>query len=294
MVYRRNCNRFFLFSAALLALGFGSSAMVPTLQENDRERDIKRKYEEFAGKRPRPGKTPGAPAAKKKPNPVVEPMTVVSSVGVTAWRLLAPETRSLTHRESPTIGGWSAERLSSNSRIQSGDRLRFTIEASGEGYLYVVSREQYADGSYGPATLIFPTTRIRNGDNRVSPGLLIGLPTLEDNPPFFTLERGRGNQVAESVSILITPEPLPDLAIGRNAVTLTAEQFSVWKQYDVGIEKIELTQPELKRYTAAENAAERSLKTRKLTQGDPLPQTIYRLKSVNGRLSVTFPLPMAN
>lgn len=294
MFFRKGFDHVSFVSAALLVVAFGGSAIVSAFQEDDRERDIKRKYEEFAGKRPRPGKTAGAPVAKKKPNPVEVPVTMVSSVGVTAWRLLAPETRSLTHRESPTIGGWTAERLTPNTKVKAGDRLRFTIEASEEGYLYVVSREQYADGSFGPATLIFPTTRIRNGDNRVSPGVLIGLPALEDNPPFFVLEPGRGTQVAESVSILISPEPIPNLAIGRNAVTLSPEQFAAWGQYDKGIERIELKQPGGKAYTAAEHAAERSLKTRKLTQGDPLPQTIYRLNSVNGRLSVTFPLPMAH
>jgi hypothetical protein len=278
-------------ACVLLALAFGSGAVVAARQDGEVERDIKRKYTEFATKRPRPGKTGASVAvARKKPVEAAEP---VSSVGVTAWRLVTPETRSLTHRESPTVGGWLAERLSSATKVRPGDRLRFTIEASGEGYLYVVSREQYTDGSFGPANLIFPTTRIRNGDNRVSPGVLVGLPALEDNPPFFTLEKGRGNQVAETVSILITPEPLPNLPVGRNAVALSEEQFAQWRQYDATIEKIELKQPEVKGYTAAEHAAERALKTRKLTQGDPLPQTIYRLNSVNGRLSVTFPIPMA-
>lgn len=278
-------------ACVLLALAFGSGAIGSARQGGDAERDIKRKYGEFAAKRPRPGKSGASvTVARKKPVEATEP---VSSVGVTAWRLVAPETRSLTHRESPTVAGWVAERLSAQTKVRAGDRLRFTVEASGEGYLYVVSREKYADGSFGPANLIFPTTRIRNGDNRVSPGVLIGLPALEDNPPFFTLEPSRGNQVAETVSILITPEPLPNLPVGRNAVALSDEQFAQWRQFDATIEKIEMNQPEVKGYTAAEHAAERALKTRKLTQGDPLPQTIYRLNAVNGRLSVTFPIPMA-
>ena len=39
-----------------------------------------------------------------------------------------------------------------------------------DGYLYVINREQYADGTFGRARLIFPTLLTYNGNNRVKPG----------------------------------------------------------------------------------------------------------------------------
>jgi hypothetical protein len=42
-----------------------------------------------------------------------------------------------------------------------------------EGYLYVIDREQYEDGTLGEPVQIFPTTRTRGGDNSVKPGSLI-------------------------------------------------------------------------------------------------------------------------
>jgi Domain of unknown function (DUF4384) len=254
----------------LVAFGWGLRAA-----QDDTTRDIKRKYREFAAQRAKPTRPKAATVAARKkspssePSPDAAPVTLANAVGVTA------------------------ERLSSNTRLLPGDRVRFTVEVPREGYLYVVSREQFADGSFGEPTLIFPTTRIRNGSNRVSPGLLVGIPALEDNPPFFTLERSRPDQVAESVSILVTPEPISTLAIGREPVTLTREQFAEWRRLETNVEKIELAQSDTKGYTAVEHAAERGLKTRKLTQGDPLPQTLYRLNSANDRLFVTFPIPIS-
>jgi hypothetical protein len=45
--------------------------------------------------------------------------------------------------------------------------VRLSIEASRRGHLYVIDQEAYADGSLGAPLLIFPTLRIRNGDNAV-------------------------------------------------------------------------------------------------------------------------------
>ncbi len=282
----------------LVAFGWGLRAA-----QDDTTRDIKRKYREFAAQRAKPTRPKAAtvsarkkspsPETSSEPSPDAAPVTLANAVGVTAWRLRPAETRKLSHSENTLIAGWTAERLSSNTRLLPGDRVRFTVEVPREGYLYVVSREQFADGSFGEPSLIFPTTRIRNGSNRVSPGLLVGIPALEDNPPFFTLERSRPDQVAESVSILVTPEPISTLAIGREPVTLTREQFAEWRRLETNVEKIELAQTDTKGYTAVEHAAERGLKTRRLTQGDPLPQTLYRLNSANDRLFVTFPIPIS-
>ena len=51
-----------------------------------------------------------------------------------------------------------------------GQRVRLSIESARTGYLYVINRELYADGSTGEPYLIFPTTRLHRGDNKVTIG----------------------------------------------------------------------------------------------------------------------------
>jgi hypothetical protein len=107
----------------------------------------------------------------------VSPDTVI---GITLWRL-RPSRKSdtgeriITH-DGPESMQWLPERISSNGRLAEGDRIRMSIEAARTGYLYVVDREQYADGSQGEPYLIFPTTRTRGGDNSVKAGRVIGIP----------------------------------------------------------------------------------------------------------------------
>ena len=96
------------------------------------------------------------------------------------------------------------------------------MEAARSGYLYVIDREQYADGTFSEPYLIFPTTRTLNGDNKVNVGKLIEIPAQDDGPPYFTLKRSRPDQVAEVLSVLITPEPLDKVEITDKAQKLAS------------------------------------------------------------------------
>ena len=98
-------------------------------------------------------------------------------VGVTVWRLrrsVPADTgeRLIVHEGTDEVE-WLPERISANTKLVEGDRLRISVEAARTGYLYVIDREQYADGSLGEPYLIFPTTRTLNGDNSVKVGKLI-------------------------------------------------------------------------------------------------------------------------
>jgi hypothetical protein len=94
--------------------------------------------------------------------------------------------------------------------------VRLSIEAARTGHLYVIDREQYADGSQGKPVLIFPTTKIRNGNNKVSAGRVIEIPDRADDPIYFNLERSRPDHVGELLTVIITPQPLAGLSIGPN------------------------------------------------------------------------------
>src|SRR5918999_2173262 len=129
------------------------------------------------------------------PNVPVDNVAPDSVVGVTIWRL-RPANRSdagerlIVHDDSSTRE-WLPERISANTRLVQGDKLRISVEAVRGGYLYVINREQYADGSVGEPYLIFPTTRTAGGDNEVAIGKLIEIPGQDDAPPFFTMRKSR-------------------------------------------------------------------------------------------------------
>ena len=78
--------------------------------------------------------------------------------------------------ESSQSSQWTPERIEVDTPLKVNDRVRLSVESPRDGYLYVIDREQYADGSLGDAYLIFPTRRTRGGDNRVRPGKLIDIP----------------------------------------------------------------------------------------------------------------------
>ncbi len=207
-----------------------------------------------------------------------------AQLGLTIWRLrqaTAADTgaRIIVQKEDETIE-LIPERLPANAPLQIGERIRFSFESPQTGYLYVIDREQFADGSLGQPVLIFPTTRTRNGDNQVMAGKLVEIPAQEDRPNYFTLQQSRlGNtsQTGEALTVIVTAKPLEAITIGPKALTLTSEQVQQWEQqWGARTETFDLSGGAGKTWTKAEQEAGAD-GTRQLTQEDPEPQTIYRV-----------------
>jgi hypothetical protein len=233
---------------------------------------------------------PGATAAVKpryQPVGTRRPAAMARQVGVTIWRLRSasaaePGARILVQEEGNTVE-WAPERVSSSSALKPGDRVRLSIESPEAGYLYVIDRERYATGERGDPYLIFPTSRTREGDNRVVAGRLVDIPGQEDRPNFFALRPSRGDQVEEELTVLLTTEPIGSITIGTKALKLTNDQVAKWeKEWGAGsVERFELTGGAGKVWTRAEQQAA-SGGTRLLTQEDPPPQTVYRVGVKSG------------
>ena len=210
------------------------------------------------------------------------PVTGVSRdsvVGVTVWRLRPPVASDSGERllvqEGSDQETWIPERISANTRLTPGDRVRVSVEAARNGYLYVIDREQYADGSFSEPYLIFPTTRTLNGDNTVSVGKLIEIPGQDDGPPYFTLRRNRPDQVAETLSVLITPEPLENVEITDKAQKLAATQVAAWeKQWSTQVGSVELEGGVGKTWTREEKEAGANRNV-VLRAHAPAPQLLY-------------------
>ena len=200
-------------------------------------------------------------------------------VGVTLWRLRRASSsdsgeRLIVH-EGADAAEWLPERISANTRLNQGDRLRISVEAARTGYLYVIDREQYADGSFGEPYLIFPTTLTLGGNNQVTVGKIIELPGREDRPPYFTVKRSRSNQVAEVLSVLIAPSPLEGIEITEKAQKLSDDQVSRWeKSWGSRVGLLELEDGAGKPWSREEKEAG-SNSTRALKSDAPPPQVIY-------------------
>jgi len=203
-----------------------------------------------------------------------------AQVGLTVWRLRPAKSNDSVRmivQQGEDAVEWTPERISADTPLRQNDRIRLSFEAPQDGYLYIIDREQYADGLMGEPELIFPTTRTRGGDNRVAAGHIVELPGQDDRPNFFTMRPRRADVRSESLTVIVTPQPLEEITIGEKPLALTLEQVAKWEQtWGARVEKFEMADGVGKTWTQAEKEAGANA-TRQLTQDDPGPQTIYRV-----------------
>ncbi len=231
-------------------------------------------------------------AEKGKPAPLREDDAIV---GITIWALRLSnssddESAVLTVAENGGTRAYAPIRVAAGKPLAAGQRVRLSIEAPREGFLYVVNREQYADGTFSKPYLIFPTLRTRGGKNDVKAGRIIEIPDQQDNPPHFTLRRQREGQTGEVLIVLVAPEPLEGIKIGRNAQQLPEQQFASWESmWGTEAERFELAGGVGRPWTRVEKEA--GLGSRLLVQDEPMPQTLYRVSPKPGNpVMLTVPL----
>lgn len=243
---------------------------------------------------------------KVKPNVAVNKPEKVSEVGITMWKL-RPSSSSDNGYKLPVLVNdirqlWTAERVNPDTGFQAGDRVRLAIEASDAGYLYVIDSEIYSDGSFGAPFLIFPASP--DEDNSVKPGLLVDIPDQTEDLPYFVISPRKDNYAGELLTVIISPKPLTNLKTERNGKIKNADEL-IDLEIDAEAEIYSRTDDQDKIYAQSEaqaacGAKTRQLtressttnpcgtKTRQLTREEPLPQTIYRVKTVAGQPSVAF------
>ena len=197
---------------------------------------------------------------------------------------------------------WTAERVNPETGFQAGDRVRLAIEASDAGYLYVIDSEIYSDGSFGAPYLIFPAST--DEDNSVKPGLLVDIPDQTEDLPYFLISPKKDKYEGELLTVIISPKPLTNLKTDKDGKIKNLDEL-INLEIDAEAEIYSRDDNEDKIYVQAEadaacGAKTRQLtressaanpcgtKTRQLTREEPLPQTIYRVKTVAGQPSVAF------
>jgi hypothetical protein len=219
-------------------------------------------------------------------------------IGVTIWRLrraVAGDYRILVQKSGAASGQYALERVTADTLFKEGQLVRISVEAPREydNYLYVVDREVFKDNKgerLGDPSLIFPARSTPPSGNVISAGKSVYVPAQGDPIPHFTLKRSGENHVGEMLTIIISPKPLPAPVGG---VALNPATLAQWERMCGGqTERRESRADAGKQWTKEEQEADEG--TRKLVQSDPLPQTIYRVRTKrDGCAMVTIPLRIA-
>jgi hypothetical protein len=183
-------------------------------------------------------------------------------IGLTIWKLQPDPSRQLER---------IAKRVEAVNKFREGDLLRLSIESPRAGYLYVIDRDWFTDGSGGETNLIFP---VRGEDNQLAAGKLIDIPA-EKETPFKASPKP--NQVGEMLTIIVTKVPLR-LPLSNDPLPITSTQLSDWEQrWSAMTDRYEMEDGVGQTRTIQELQAAEPRGTRQLTRDDPGPQTIYRL-----------------
>ena len=230
-----------------------------------------------------PRKHPAYRRATPKTNAVDEKVAG-EVVGVTIWRLRpagAADNKDsrllLQDQETKDTAEWTPERVEAETVFATGDRVRLSIESPRDGYLYVIDREQYADGTLSEPYLIFPALSIRNGENAVTAGKVIEMPSRSA----FQLKPLRSDYKGEVLTLIVTPQPIAEMKAGPGLTKLESKTVEQWeKQWSAPVERFEMIGGAGKTYTKAEKEA--GVEGRLLTQEDELPQTLYRVVAKPG------------
>lgn len=211
---------------------------------------------------------------------------VWKQIGVTLWKLLetnptpdnTESSRALVMDKSTGLV-YGAERLAADKEFKAGDLVRLSIESPETGYLYVIDREIYEDGSLSLPVQIFPTMQTRGGNNYVERGVLTDIPSQSDRVPYFTLKSADSKWRGELITLIFSRVSLPELAPPAKASQIDARLLTALEdKYLKEVSLYEQENSESKPYTEAEKDAG-AAGARQLTLDDPFPQTVYRVRS---------------
>ena len=230
----------------------------------------------------------------------------VSEIGITMWKLRPSRSSDNGYKLPVLINNlremWTVERIGLDSIFGAGDRVRLAIESSALGYLYVIDSETYADGTFGEPFLIFPVST--GEDNSVKPGLLVDIPDQTEDLPYFLINPRKANYTGELLTVIVSPKPLTNIKIDENGKIKNLDDLIELEERS-DAEIFSRNDTENKIYSQAEaeaacgsKARQRQLErqtekpcgvqTRQLTREEPLPQTIYRVKTQSGQPIVAF------
>ncbi len=286
----------------MIGLLVGTGSVFMAAAQDDESKAIK--AEVFIKDRPA-RRSPNAavykPAARSSnnTNAAIPPAgTAFAQLGVTIWKFrrstVADKTKELVEEDEGEPTEWTLQRVEESTPLAPGTKVRLSIESlSRDGYLYVIDREQYADGTLGDPLLIFPTKKTADA-NRVKAGRLIYVPSSTGKFRIMPSESGK-RYVGEVITVLVASKPLiKEDQLGAKSIRLSSQQVESWaKQWGATATKFEMAGGAGQAMTEKEQAAGTD-SSQVLTRDDPVPQTVYRVAiKPNDPVLVTVPLKLA-
>lgn len=265
-----------------------------------------------AGAKPRPGTY--KPVKTTRPA-IVKPGAEPNGLGVTLWLLRPAESfnqpapaNARSNQPKPTpkpdeevarvlikkkVGNSERtdemipERIQADTPLKVGQLLRLSVEVPQDGYLYVIDREKYTDGSIGEPFLIFPSNP-KSDEHVVKAGRIIELPDSKDFVFEVKLRSEMENKTlsGEMLSFLVSPRPLDGIPAAdaegliRLPEAMVQEWETKWGQNTV-LGRAELETGKGRARTRSEQSALTS-NSQTLTQADPLPQTVFQIAVKRG------------
>lgn len=185
------------------------------------------------------------------------------------------------------------ERIEAETALAVGDEARIVIESlSHDGYLYVVNREKFADGTYGVAKVIYPMPDARKNSNFVKAGVLTFIPPYPDEPFEITSRTGK-KQVAEELTVIVSPKPMIFPAMLDENRAISTDRLTEWiKLYEVDEVQRELEGGvgqiiSIEEQNAGRDQSKGFEAKPRLTQTDEPPQTVFDMKIKRGNPILT-------
>jgi hypothetical protein len=222
-----------------------------------------------------------------------------AAIGITVWRLRVPtagtDSRLLVYDSSkPGSEAMIPERIDFSKPLHLGDRIRIGIEVPTKGYLYVIDRERFRDGTFGNPVLVFPALTLNQGQNQVEPGQLMEIPPEDSSVKSLRLTKTRDDYVGEDLIFVVSPQPLRDVTAATEEQTLPSSLVNEWDK-EWGTDSLRMNQQSSRpeSWTIAEkNAAGQGVPAR-LTQTDPMPAVIMSIPPMGDRpFLVHFPIDL--
>lgn len=210
-------------------------------------------------------------------------------LGLTVWKVRPAEGEGSVSESDETED--TLERIEAEMPLKDGERIRLSVESlSHKGYLYVIDRELYSDGTYSSPKLIYPTLLTPNRNSLIRPGDLIFIP---QGARHFRVKsrQAEKTQVAEVLTLIVSPTPLIKLAdLQMKAIDIPLDQFAEWvdkwepdettllEEIDGAGKTITLVEKSV----GQESAKDLTEQSSRLSPDDPTPQTVFRSRIKSG------------
>jgi len=222
------------------------------------------------------------PGGWSEPNLI--PIRVFSSaapmLGVTFWKLTPSEPQDLPGAKDMVHEAtqdkdveYTSRRIDPDRGYQLRDQARISLEASARGYLYIIGQPMSSKGRLGAPVQIFPSGRLRSGNNRVDVGQLIDVPQPGDKPEYLRILSNDPDFSGDLLTFIWAPEEL-ELRPDPETKVVPEDTFDAAVRQWGPHTKLVHSGPQ----DAARTDAEKTARLHKglLEAGDTLPQTLFK------------------